>query len=325
MSCKIGRVFFSVYKAKNLNDNKWNSAVLKKLVMLARQSYLRYGAVPLIDDFDNKSAVYLCRVNYSYQYKKRSILLEEWLSVRFVPGSEQGSMDDLNQHLYGGRSVSELIKAQLFPNEDCFQNNLVAISRICGIHPYDSLAPEKSYRWLPKKLKYKAISFALINKDFFSQQAFSYIIGVFREELLKELLRHAKFSLVIPKAHKLLHCRADKIYLNRDLLAYRYPGYFLNIRHFISLLKKLIKRKKISVTAIKKYIPFSNKVINKKQYKEILKSAMGMSNLLLSQGVIPGSKIDGKELRALVGKHVADGPSLNMIAVSDWQAQLTKI
>lgn len=316
-------VTFLVYKAKNLYDSKWNSGLLKKITKEARKSYLRYGAVPLFDTYDKNAEIYLCRAIDSET--------EEWLCIRFIPGQTGSSpLEDLEQYVCGSKPLSMVVKEKLLPQVKNFQNKLVGISRICGIAPY-AITPEKSKNTpLPSSMKHTGQSFVLINKSFFHKKNFTYLIGVFRKELLKKLLRYdKKTSVYLPNAYELLGCQAHQLHLNRNLLARRFPGYFLNIFQLINLLDKLIKQKKLSPSSIqtflKPYNPNFKQYLKQKKYVEVLKITAGLSKLLLAQGKIPGSKISSDELRNLVAKYVNDGPDLKIISVDNWKKQLEAI
>ncbi len=319
--CKVGPAVFTLFIAKNLYNPKWNSEVLKKITLEARRSYLRYGKVPLTDSYDKRAAVYLCRVTYASA--------EEWLCVRFVPGSVTSNfLEDMSHYFYKGKSISHLIKQKLFFGKTNWQNRLVSMSRLCGVLPYFVGGGKKTK--LHGSLKYSSEALVLINKEFFSKHNFSYLSAVFRLELLKKILHSgSSISLSLSEAHKTLGCRPEDIYLNRNTSAYYFPGYFLNLPQMVELLEKLVKEKKLTVGSIKNYIKsyaynFNKKIKNKK-YAEILKMTAGIDKLLLAPGKISGSKISGNELRALVEKNVADGPKLKIIAVDKWKKQLRKI
>ena len=306
---KIGSVIFRIYKAKNLYHPAWNSVVLKKITKIARQSYLRYGRVPLTDDYDKSAVIYLCRTSYGKS--------EEWLCVRFVPGNTSSThlLEDLNQYVYNGKSIVNIIKNKLVLGANDLQTKLVAISRLCGITP-NNIA-----------MKHTAQAFALINKEFFSKTHFSYLLGVFRPEVLKKILRFSsQFSLSFPDAYKTLKCRPEQICLDRGWSAYHFPGYFLNVAQLLKLLQKLVKEKKLNIASIKKYAKNYNPEIKKTaNYMEILKMIYGINTVLLWKGRIPGSKISGEELRVLLGRSVADGPKLKIISVANWKKQLKRI
>ncbi|TSC83753.1 MAG: hypothetical protein G01um101413_893 [Parcubacteria group bacterium Gr01-1014_13] len=305
---KIGSVIFRIYKAKNLYQPSWNNAVLKKITKLARQSYLRYGRVPLIDEYDKNAAIFLCRSSFGK--------LEEWLCLRFVPGNtDTHLLEDLNQYVYNGKTIVNIIKNKLVFRDNDLQTKLVAISRLCGIAPKNSA------------MKHTAQAFALINKEFFSETHFSYFLGVFRPEVLKKILRFSsRFSLSFPDAYKTLKCRPEQVYLDRSWSAYHFPGYFLNASQLLKSLQKLIEEKKLNIVFIKKYAKNYNPEIKKTaNYMEILNMIYGINAVLLWKGKIPGSKITGEELRALLDRSVADGSKLKIISAANWKKQLKRI
>lgn len=317
---KIGEAVFQIYQAKNLYHSVWNSGVLKKIVKTARRSYLRYGRILLTDAYDKNAAIYLCRTSYGN--------LEEWLCLRFVPGGTgRHLLEDLNQYVYDGKSIAEVIANKLTLTKNGLATKLVAISRLCGIMPYYRVNIADKDVVSPVSMKYTAQAFALINKDFFSEERFTYLVGVFRPEVLKKVLHFSSgLNFVFPDVCKILKCKPAQVRLDRNWLAYRFPGYFLNAEQLIKLLQRLIKEKKLNITFIKKYAKnFAPEIDHSKNYTGILKMISGISAVLLWKGKIPGSAISGEELRRLADRLVADGPKLKIIAVSSWAKQLNKI
>lgn len=314
---KIGSATFRIYKAKDLYHPFWNSETLKRITKFARQSYLRYGDVPTIDNYDNNAAVYLCRTTYEN--------MEEWLCLRFVPGDTRDhSLEDVDQYLYNGRSIAGTLKKKLVLKNNPIKKS-VAVSRLCGIPPY-TVKFTAQQDILSRSMKYTAQAFGLINKEFFSEKHFSYLVGVFRPEVSKKLLKFSPgLNLSFPDAYEILKCKPDQIYLDRKSLAYHFPGYFLNIEQLVELLQKLIEENKLKIEFIKKY---AKKLLSGKKfkdYKEILKNISGISKVLLWKGKIPQSKLNGNELRSLVDKSVDDGPRLKIVTVASWVDQLDRI
>jgi hypothetical protein len=220
---KIGPATFRIYKAKDLYHPFWNSEVLKRITKFSRRAYLRYGDVPALDSYDNNAAIYLCRTSYDK--------MEEWLCLRFVPGDTRDhSLEDVDQYLYNGRSIAGTLKKKLVLKNNPIKKS-VAVSRLCGIPPYTAKFTKQNI--LPRSMKYTAQAFALINKEFFSEKHFSYLVGVLRPEVSKKLLEFSPgLNLSFPDAHRILKCKPDQIYLDRKSLAYRFPGYFLIVDQF---------------------------------------------------------------------------------------------
>jgi hypothetical protein len=319
----VDGVTFLIYKAKNLHNPKWNSALLKKITKEARRSYLRYGRMSLLDNYDKNAEIYICRAIDSVS--------EEWISLRFVPGQTGADLlEDLSQYICNGQPVSIMIKQKLLPRDKNFKKKLVAISRICGIPPYTVSISESKITNLPIRLKHLAKSFALINKVFFSRTEFVYLLGVFRAELLGKLLQFDNYlTLRLPSAYKLLGCKPRQIRLNRNLLAYHFPGYFLNITQLMDLLEKLIKQGKLNFDSVKIFLKFYEpnfkESLRGKKYVEVLRVIQGLDKLLCTRGMIPKSKLKGSELRSLVMSQVTDGPTLKIMPVDKWKRELNKI
>lgn len=319
----VGKTTFLIYKVKDLYNPRWNHRLLKAITKEARKSYLRYGNVSSFDKYDRNAEVYLCRATDSET--------EEWLSLRFVPGQTgSGPLEDLGQYVCSGKPLAAVIKEMLLPQDRNFQNKLVAISRICGIPSYSTGSKKSTRIASPSSMKYTNQSFIFINKTFFYKNNFVYLMGVFRKELLKKLLHYDKStSLYLPNAHEVLGCEPHHLYLNRNLLAHRFPGYFLNTIQLIKLLDKLVQQEKLSVSSVKKFVKFYNpnfaEYLKEKKYLEVLGLTKGLHKLLLAKNKIPGSKISGDELRDLVAKYVDDGPDLKIISVENWKKQLEKI
>lgn len=319
---KIKGVSFLIYKAKNLYNPKWNSRLLKEITKEARKSFLRYGRMTLINEYDKNAEVYLCRA-----IDKSS---EEWLSLRFVPGKDgEVLMEDLLQYTYKNIPISDFIADKLF-REKNFHGKMVSLSRICGIYPYPrNLVKINSVQSL-RSMRYVAKSFGLMNKIFFSQHEFAYLTATVRKELLKKVSHFSdKLSLYLPDAHKIIGCASSEVRLDRSLLAYRFPGYFLNIPQLVGLLERLTKQGKLTFASVKKFLRFYQpnfkKYLEKKKYIEVLSKIKGLDKLLLVPGAIPKAKITGEDLRGLIAKHVSDGPILKIIAVNKWKKQLDKI
>ncbi len=315
---KIGTATFRIYKVKNLYNPVWNSGVLKSITKIARRAYLRYGQVPAMDNYDKNAAIYLCRTNYSN--------LEEWLCLRFVPGSDRDyALDCIDQYLYNGKNIAGIIKKRLVLKNNSV-NKFVAVSRLCGIPP-QVVGSVNNKADLSSSMRYTAQAFTLINKEFFSEKHFSYLVGVFRPEVLKKIAHFGSGSVLsFPDAYKILNCRPGQVRLNRNRQVYRFPGYFLNVGHLVKLLKKLIKRQELNSSFVGKYAKhFTVESGKRKNYREILKMISGISTVLLWKGKMPKSKISGEQLRAMVGRLVADGPKLKIMTVSKWVKQLNKI
>ncbi len=331
---EIDSAVFSIFKVKDLNSSNWASETLKNAVLVVRSSYLRYGDVQLIDDYDEKSQIYLCRVKFilTGSENQPDSFAEEWFSVRFVSGNGvPDSFEDFNHYLHGEEKISSHIQNILFSGEKDYLRKVVAISRFCGA---SARAINDGSVQMPGKLRHTALVFALFNLEFFSEcQEFEYLVGVFRKELLTKMLDlrlvGINFNLSLPSAHVLLNCRPDEIRQNRNILAYKYPGYFLNILQLARIIDSLIADSRLSLDSIKKYV--SRYELNMSaallgmESLQILKRMEGIGDFLTVSGAIGGSLMTGEELRMIVDNEVDDGPELKMVATDKWRGQFEAI
>ncbi len=320
----IGTVNFYIYKAKSLHSSRWHNQVLKKIVLRARRSFLRYGAVPLLNRHDALAEIYLCRASDDKT--------EEWLCVRFVPGMKgRHIVEDLDQYTIEGKPAADFLRKKLRLRQRSYEKALVSISRVCSIAPYHIKRTSRQNKSdFSKSLQYGAQSFAFINKYFFSQCNFTYLVGSFRKELLKKFLAFNPDTVLhMTDAYQILGCMPKDVRLNRARLAYRFPGYFLYIPQLLDLFETLIKEKFLRVASIKCFVVSYRKNFNEylagKNYQEVLQAVRGVHKLLLAPGKIPYSQLTGVRLRQLVADQVDDGPALKIVKVADWKKQLEAI
>lgn len=337
-SLQINQVRFEIYLAKDIYNSAWNGQCLHSLVLKARESYGRYGNVPLIDEYDLKSAVYLVRAIYPEKTADREYWVEEWLSLRFVPGNgEPGGIDVLNLYWYEEKPMAYWIEKFIQPKGWSF-HNLISGSRLCGIssfiqNPADQNEFGKTRR---SDHKYTPVCFALLHKQFFDDCRregldFQYFIVATSDRLLKGFMRlesgNRKYGPACVRAEKTLGvpCCMGKIKLRRNDFIYQYPLYFLNQNQIVKLLKRLLVTKVISNETLKNYFGSgisAQELIEGKRIR--IEKLRNLGALLGEKGKIKGASITGIQLRVMLDK-VADDSRLRMTPIRSLEASVDKM
>ena len=326
-----------IYTVKSSDEKIFFHPELYKILCEARKSYWRYGDVPLIDKYDAKSFIYLTRVVYPSVQGGAHCFLEEWTSMRFIPAAGVPfSTEDLESCVYQGETLSTKIKKTLFQNQDTAFDRLITISRICRIRPH---VFTKNFRFdhqaLPQKNKYTALSFVAMVQLFLDQSIeagknYEWFTALAKEELFTKVLhlnreeKDVRFPFF--RASEVLKIPpARTIRVNRSLLSYRYPGYFLDVEELFLLFEKLIDLKRMKDSSLCHFLgikePFSD---FRKKYKELpsadfVKILQGISNLLLTEGWIENSSLHASQLRSLCDLCVSDAIQLYLSPTFLWQ------
>src|SRR3989344_1953175 len=323
----VDLAMFEIFEAKKMWEEGWLSDALHRLVLVARRSYRKYGDVPITDAYDDKAAVFLCRATYPFVFPglAKPIPVAEWLSVRFIPSDgEPVSTEDLDQYRYQNKSVGEWLLEK-------GEKWAITISRLCGIPRYPLEPDENEAVVLPTTLAYSALAFILVNQAFFScypNLRHGFITAVFREELARKFLNitreEKQWSFGFPNSSEFLGCTPDEVGLRRELLAYRFPGYFLDIIKTFTLLKQLVEEKLLSAESLAVYLKRWNPGMetNEWSYAESLEQSEGLGDLLTLEGPIAGSAFSGEELRLRVDAAVPDGPQLRIMPIEAWRNQI---
>ncbi len=239
------KVVFEVYRAKDLFKGSWASSKLRSLVIAARKiSYGRYGKRPPLDKQDEKAAIYLVRA----RYRIKKLPVEEWLSVRMVPGD--GSFLGVKEpeiFYYKNKPVDYLLRKRIRPKgKTDFWRHVASSSRMCGIHPFYG----RRSTGLSEKHKYTGACFAIIHAQFlvdypFKSFPYGYITATIRPDLLRKgLAVKAKKKIAYPfflPAYKLLHIPRNHIGVDREVYAYDFPLYWLNARQMKTVVRNLVK------------------------------------------------------------------------------------
>lgn len=326
---------FSVYLAKELYRPEWITEPLRQLVAEARKSYLRYGDVPLFDDFDNKATIYLIRSSYAIPFAGQHA--EEWLSVRFVPNDGiPPYTEDLTLCIALNTSLVQLVKERLFPNTSDWLPHVFSISRLCSITPYYmplhvSRPPEISP--LSSKLRHTLASFVLAHLSFLRNtkhrgDTVQYITGLFRQELLSNVLtlrtmNNDRIPAFVPASRTLDVQLPDDVRIIRERIAYHFPHYFLRMDQLNALFSRLHGMDMLPQTTFHYYFKTSFKpeylMLHMRSWNPDPKE---LSRLLMIRGRIKYSPLTGEKLRALIQQYVQDGPVLQIMQHQDWERSL---
>lgn len=331
-------VVFSVYKVKDYFNEKWLDEKLKRLVFKLRGTFLRYGNVPLFDEYDRKSAVYLVKASSSIDTSDgKKIICDEWISVRFVPSDGEPNLsEDLDVCLIKDKTFFDFFDNDPSINKKYHSKNIVTISRLCGMKNVNFNSVKSENISFPNKLQYTTDSFAVLCDVFLNEieekkLPFQLVTCLMRPDFVKKFMIEndnddvIKFPLTLAK--DFLKLPGNHIKIDRKYLSYRYPGYFLKGEHLLNFLHKLIREKRISIISLKKYLghDFDINMLNKIFYRSKLKFLNKLSKLgdLLSvEGVIEGSTLTGDELRKILDKEVADAPNLYLMDIPEWNKDI---
>lgn len=329
-----------IYRAKSLHCSEWKSPQLKQYVMHARQSYLRYGSVPLIDDFDIKSEIYITCVSYSIKNNRVSYPVEEWLSMRFVPSNGKPEYtEDLLYSLCEDKPLIQWLSESNFGGTRDAAKHMIAISRICSI-PLRRI-PAYTYKKnvsFPKKLGYTAISFALMNKVFldnlnFSSEYYGHMTGIFRDEFIDNVLTvRTPERETVPDftlGYKLLGLNnINALVFNRSapsLYPYHFPNYFLKIDELHRALAHLYFDGCLTQETFIHYMGAEadpDKWIHDVDYFKRISSRL--ERMLTVAGHLYGTSITGEKMRAVLDREVSDGPRLRIMNMDAWRNSIEK-
>lgn len=340
---QFGDVHFFVYKVKDKKERIFPNEALYSLLQEARRSYLRYGQVPLTDSYDEKSSIYLTRVVYPHTVDNVAFPIEEWVSVRFVPASGNPLLsEDLDVCVYQNQPLTLSLRKTLFPNRIDPLKHLVTISRICRIAP--RVPTENVFftgTFIPQKNTYTALAFTAMNKVFLEESEkngdeIDFFTALAREELFEKVLHfergEKKAIFPFAAAENILNPdKKHRLRINRNILSYRHPGYFLNLEELIQLFGKLIDFGRLTEKSwqqhIKTQISFAECQEHSKTlpYHEILETLDGLSEMLLAPSWIENSRMHGTELRSLVDICVSDAVKLYMSPIDSWKKEIENI
>ena len=334
-----GDIHFEVYRVKGFSP-RWGNPLLRALLKCARESYRCYGHVPLFNAYDKKSYVYLARSRYPVFLPRVSkrYAAEEWLSMKFVPGSgSPEGTEDLYQCMYRKKPLAGAVQKILFNGDPEYVKKIISMSHVCKIAPYfsseyDAQNPPFS---LPSRLAYTASLFALIHEQFIKDMGrdnymFEYITGLFHDELInKALTIKTDKNTSLPYfsyAYKVLGFENPAmIRLDRKYFAYAFPLYFLNTEELISLFEHLMNNGTLTQKTLALYTGARENFKNVMRDNALLMVFLKHTGQLLTvQGKIAGSPLTGNKLRALVDRRVSDALDLHlrMMKMSQWEKSI---
>jgi len=323
----LGETVFEVYKAKWLYTKRWTSSLFFRLVIDARTTYYRYGDLKLFDDHDNSAAIYLVRVRYPMHDE----MVEEWFSNRFIPGA-----GDFDLFLYRGEHVKSVVERKLAYLGKPVMDHLVTSSRTCGIMPYRYTA-KNSEGTEPLRQKCSALSYALLNRQFFQDCmsagiTFSFLEGVVREEFIQKSLtvysdETARAPLFTPIHETLGLEGGSSVTLNRSVwghYVYQFPAYFLHNEQLAESLKGLVEKERLKLFTLQHYLGEDRSLLEGLRTGERVNfnKVQGLGKFLTVQGELLGSSLSGQDLRFVLDREVGDGPELKLTPTEAWVASI---
>jgi hypothetical protein len=319
------RAVFEVYRAKDMHASRWNDSALKDMVMLCRMSYVRYGKRPPFDLQDKKAAVYLVRVKYQRSEsvfhptaRKASdpVPLEEWLSLRMVPGDGRPTgIFEPEIFWYGKKRIDRVMKEKIGARR--FWHRVASSSRMCGIHPY-FIAKNWTVTFMKDEgHRYTPICFAIMHKQFaidypIARFPYQYITGMIRTDFyLRGLTYHVGDRAVRPlftAAHRFLGIEKSALHVKRDAYSYSFPLYWFDAHKLLVLVNTLrIKQHKKSLT---KLTPEMFLNLPKRADREL---------------PIAGIRIKPELMRSLIDKSVPDAPELKITEAKPWYRSMDRV
>lgn len=315
---QVNGFLLQVFQARKIGDD-WASKQLRDAVLSERRTYLRYGGVELIDQYDDNAAIYLvCALR-----KKNGVDVEERFSIRFVSGQNM-SLEEAGNFL-----SHKLTNVPFFAQ---IQQQMSFASRACGgvyvpdvTHDNVTVAP---------RMFSTPYAFALSIDHFFRSTSegrlTGFLLAIIREEVYKHSLSTSVEEYRVPRfvaMDKLSEWKQeDPMFMNRTKEIFSYPRYFLEYDELRILLKRLVGSGRLSPETLARHVGGMEVV-------DVLTSEAQMNGgwtknlgaLLTQEGVIADSTISGEELRKLINIHVGDGPKLRILHRMTWSEDFLKL
>ncbi len=309
------KISFEVFRAKHAGASHWESN-LKDIVLQARKSYVkRYGEVPLLDTSDEGAAIYLARVLYKDE-NGRSI--EEWLSVRFI-FTDQLTIEEVHkllQSTYLKQPLFEVLKEK----KSDVTEQIVVISRICGFtKEQDTILSESTES--DSQLRHTAYAFALMIEqfrvDYLQKKKRRFILGLFRDELVKKALQKNIGGLFFPSfyfGNKLLpDALRDEFRIDRSIVAYQFPAYFFEAPLFQKVLRQCIEEGMLERELVASHLPEPADIFT-----------------IINGGLLPyhalrrlGNLLTSTDIQQKIDSEVPDGPELRVLDLEKWEQEFT--
>jgi len=316
-------VTFEVFVAKDFKSRFWRDPALKELLLCTRGSYGVYGVREPFDRYDTKASIYVARARYPHENGTDTI--EEWLSSRLVPGvGDPAGAGELDLYSYQGHSMEYWVQKRLGCASDVFWEYVLSSSRMCGIHPYITGAKDLgdfgkvSVHGRALKHKFTAVCNAVIRAQFLIDNGYQFpyrvVTAIIREDLHKRGLQvvsqEQKLVPLYTTAHEFLGIPNSRaITLDKNVYAFEFPSYWLDVSQLTRVLEELKTEGKLSAEGLEYYLrgdfPFSFNTAN-------------LGALLTVPGTIHASLMTGEELRALVDTRVEAKPILRITDAKAW-------
>ncbi|MEI6532714.1 MAG: hypothetical protein WCO06_02650 [Candidatus Roizmanbacteria bacterium] len=344
---RIGTTLYSVFLAKPI-FGEWIDIYLKDIVLKTRHAYRHYysDSIPLIDDYDDKSAIYLVRVIEDLNIDKSiQIKREKWYSMRFTYGGGiPNSTEDIDFYMHDDQgkqtSMYQYIKNNLkkiASNLDTIDyKNIISLSRICSTPSYFKNSSQRimyeQYMVDKENKSHAGIAFGLMNKWFDASEVMKSISVV----TIQTHYHMVEIILSIKKENNILrygfvlandYCENKNgsvclVRNSQSVYIHKYPGYFFDLEDLSKLLNNLIEDGKISLERLSLYfdVPVKDVLLNPKR-----EHFRRFSELFEDNNHLIKNEIDGLELKKLVNQYVKDGPLLYIMNADAWNKSIQSV
>ena len=320
----INSAKFEVFKVKDLYSG-FTDNELTRILKLSRGAYLVYGHRPEIDQYDQKAAIYLVRVSYTAKIEDNEYLEEEWISLRFVPGSGNPyGTGDLELFAYDNTPLSKIFHRKFSSEYPKYMDSVISSSRLCGIVPVTKSAlPGMAIN--QSRHSHTGVCFALINKHFWQDCVaknipYRFLAGIIYERVIQKSLTVAagnvNYAPAFTHAHIFLGLNS-KVKVNREKYphyVYKYPGYFLDMNQVVETVRQLLLNGILTISSLQYYLGILSVEELSAKNKSVIS---GMGKMLWGKGKLYRAHITREELRNVINENVQDGPSLFITDVGE--------
>jgi hypothetical protein len=307
-------VCVDVYRAKDLLTRRWNDKTLKKIVLMARNSYSRYGDRPLLDSYDPKSAIYLARATYRSKGVNGDI--HEWLSIRMVPGNgmPQG-VGEPEIYERKGKPMDYWIRRKL--KSGGAWKHIASSSRMCGLSLYAIKRNGDITDLEGVSHKYTSVCFAIIHKQFLvdyplEQFSYRYITAIIRPDFYKKGLGyHSRKQIFYPfftPAFSFLGFPRGEVRVKRAIYSYKFPSYWLDAKKLLRLINRM--RAENNMRPIAAISPGTLDPLAGGGHKKVL---------------VAGMVVDSLMMRKAIDRSIPDVPELKITPAAVWYKSMDRI